>query len=150
MPERVTFYVGEPITALLEQAGADNRSRRLNAVVQRYSAIVAEELSQLRFTRNEWCAICDANNGTMMDDDIGWRHPWANVWDAGDELDEKWEIDRESLVRRMRALNLAGQAAITEVVERFWDRSRQQRTPETHTEALRAAGVQNLPEEAAA
>src|ERR1700757_1298912 len=55
-------------------------------------AMVASELAALKFTHVEWCAILDANNGvepftgapelsTIL---------WANVFDSGPELGDKW------------------------------------------------------------
>jgi hypothetical protein len=122
--EKFSIYAGEPVDRLLTLAGRDNRSGRINDCASRYLDVVDEELARLDFTRDEWCAICDANNGSMIGgfgDDISWRMAWANVADTP-ELGEKWDIDLASLVGRMQGLTLAQKAAVAEVIQRFWER----------------------------
>ena len=44
---------------------------------------------------------------------------WANVADSGG-IGEKWGIDAERLVVKMRNLTYAETVAVAEVVQRFW------------------------------
>ena len=108
----------------------------------RYEMIVRDELDRMRLTRNEWCAICDANNGYIIFDeglpDLSWQGCWANVADTPG-LGEKWGIDQRELVTQLRNMSLASKAAVAEVVTRFWDIISEQ--PMDNDEALIKAGV---------
>jgi hypothetical protein len=88
MAERFSIYAGPPLQAALSALGShyeENRSGRVNTVCERYMAMVADELARLDLSKNEWCAIMDANNGVeqylggaaMMPSML-----WANVHDS--------------------------------------------------------------------
>jgi hypothetical protein len=116
MAERFNIYAGPPIVRALEQAGRDNKSGRMNDIAARYDAIIAHELAGLSFSFREWGAIVSANremNG------LTWRQAWANVSDRP-EIAPRWKIDAQALATRMRALPVPAQAAIVEVIDRFW------------------------------
>lgn len=134
---KLSIYAGPPVRRVLEQANQENRSARLNAVCERYEAIVADELQRVAFTYAEWYAICDVENGTYMGDH-GWQSSWANMMDSP-EMDAKWDIDHEHLGSRLRALSLAGRCAVAEVVERFWSSPQLNELP--NDELLRRAGA---------
>lgn len=127
-PKRFSVYAGPPIQAALRATKDDeedgNRSGRLNAVCQRYLMIVDYNLQRLAFSRAEWCAIMDANNGTWFLDDFAAEGIAANIADTP-ELSAKWEIDGPALARRVQALDLPAKVAIVEAIERFWARSDQ-------------------------
>ncbi len=125
MGERLSVYAGEPLTRLLAFAGASNRSGRLNETADRYLAIVEDELRRMRFSRAEWCAICEAMSSITIDgvtDRLAWGMAWANVADSPG-ISAKWEIDQEDLARRLRGMSVAAKAAVAEVVARFWERA---------------------------
>ena len=119
---RTSIYVGEPLQRVLDHVGAENRSGRINDIAGRYDAIISDELARLSLTANEWAAIVDANNGTFMHDEYGWRLAFANVQDTP-ELDAKWGVDRLELARKIGAPSIAMRAAVAEVIERFWSLS---------------------------
>lgn len=136
---KASVYLGEPLRAALAATGDDNpdtgnRSGRMNNLAERYNEIVAAHMPQ--FTKGEWCAIFDANNGGMglgeiRDILLG----WANVADSP-EMDEKWGVNHLDLARRLRDLSMAARIAVGEATERFW------RHCELPTdEALAKAGV---------
>jgi hypothetical protein len=120
---KASIYLGEPLRAALSATGDDesetgNRSGRINNIAERYNEIITSAMPE--FTKGEWCAIFDANNGGMglgglRDIQLG----WANVADSP-EMDEKWSIDHIELARRMRDLSLVGKIAVGEATERFW------------------------------
>lgn len=118
---RLSIYAGPPITEVL--AGFNNRSGRLNAVCERYAAIVEDELRRASFTRAEWCAICDALNGAQIEvlgAGTSWELAWASVADSADEMNAKWGVLCEDIARRVQAMSVAGRAAVWEVAARFW------------------------------
>ena len=137
---RITIYAGPPMQRLIDQVGgAERRSGRINNVCERYEYMIKEELPRLRFTRDEWCAICDVGNGTtIVPGDPGWHWLHASMWDAP-EMDDKWGINHEELAQRMRDLSLVGRAAVCEVVERFWSSPNLNQV--TNDELLREAGA---------
>jgi hypothetical protein len=89
--------------------------------LRRYYAVVRDELAALRLTRDEACAICDALNGTHLDEHMP-RFLWAEVEDADrlNGLGAKWEIDALALAVRLRSLSPGACMAIVDAVERFW------------------------------
>lgn len=128
MSTKFSIYAGAPVERALSCLGADyaqNRSGRLNSVCERYLAMVADELGRLTFSRAEWCAILDANNGVDLGADYMSMPPmlvWANVHDSRG-LGEKWEVDQLALVARLQALPKASLVAIQEAADRFWSHS---------------------------
>lgn len=92
---------------------------RIALLLHRYRTLLRDAAPEL--TRGEWCAICDALNGTLLDA-TGVDLLWAEVAEAErwDRLGEKWEIDVQALVARLRELPTAGKYAVREVVESFW------------------------------
>lgn len=75
-------------------------------------------LASIPVSKEEACAICDANNGSMLMD-----HPWLgiipNLIDT-EGLDEKWGIDTVSLVRKLKFLTNGELMALAFGVARFW------------------------------
>lgn len=149
---RTTIYLGEPLKRLLDAAGRENRSGRINTMAECYAEIVADELKRLDLSRGEWCAIADANNG-------GWgpfagqgladaQLAWANVADADENLGEKWGIDHDALIVKLRAMSAAQRIAVYEVVSRFWCHPRLNKL--STTEVLQQAGAIFEPAEEAA
>lgn len=98
--------------------GRGNMSGRINTILSRYAEMVARSAPEL--TEAEWCAICEANNGTVTDDiPASVTMLWANVHDCRG-LGEKWDVDAKKLVAKMRAWTYAESVACAEIVERFW------------------------------
>jgi hypothetical protein len=138
--KRISVYVGPPLAAVLD--GFENRSGRLNSIAERYSAMVKDELRRMEFSRNEWCAIMDANNGAHMEiggDSASYVMSWANIADSP-ETDEKWGVDHQVLAGRVRALGVAARIAVFEAIVRFWTYAQH-----PTDEALMMAGVNPKP-----
>jgi hypothetical protein len=120
----------------------DNYSGRVNTIIGRYKAMVEENMPELSV--NEWCAICDANNGTHMLADFNENDParwaWMNVADSEpSEMKEKWALDNLELARKMKSMSFIEQCAVMEVIQKFWENSGQQYA--NYTEMLTAAGA---------
>jgi len=90
---------------------------------QAHEEFIALALRGLNLSRDEACAVCDANNGFFVSEG-GWQHMWANIADADrlNGLSEKWEIDAEALVKKIREADLGSRYALAVAVKRFWDR----------------------------
>ena len=122
MAQKSSVYLADESLAVLRATARDGEdfslSGRINSIVQRYGEVVARECPE--FSLGEWCAICDANNGTILDDmPSTTAFMWANVADS-EGIGEKWGIDAEKLVAKMRKLGYAQTVAVAEVVQRFW------------------------------
>ena len=97
-------------------------TERVTAIAVRYEQFVTENMPTL--SREEWCAIMDANNGGsdwIAESQLMTCGIWANV-DDSPELDEKWGIDRAGLVSRMRQMSTSELLAVDEAISRFWQR----------------------------
>lgn len=126
MAAQIKIRPGAPLKAALRAtAGEEFPTGRINAIADRYLQIV-EAARPLQFSRAEWLAIFDANNGAGSFDELvadrgalEWAALAANVADTID-LGDKWGIDQAALVRKIDALPLAAKIAVLEVVQRFW------------------------------
>ena len=121
-----SVYFGAPIDTLLNLVGSDNVSGALNSAVNRYLAIMDDH--RPKFSRAEWCAICDMLNGTMMDDEMwmrrGGRLLAMEMQDSEpDGLYEKWEIDGPALAEKLAALDTAAALSVMHVATVFWAHS---------------------------
>jgi len=121
---------GPPIDAALRataREGDDSPTLRLNSIAERYLAMVEDVRPALH--RNEWLAICDANNGYGLVEEIqaadgsgsglSWQMIWADVADSP-ELGEKWSVDQDALVRKLRDMSTAQKISVAETIQRFW------------------------------
>jgi hypothetical protein len=117
MSSRKTIYLGDDAEMVIGTRPR-NLSGRINTILLRYDRIIDDVMPTL--SEAEWCALCDANNGTVLDD-----HPqtvcylWANVADF-DGLGEKWGVDQAALVDKLRILPYAALCALAEVIADFW------------------------------
>lgn len=116
MSSRKTIYLTDDSERII--GSPDSLSGRINSIIGRYEKVTTDSMPP--FTVQEWCAICDANNGTIVDDQPqSVSYMWANIADSP-ELDEKWGVDRMALAEKVRDLSFAEQCSIAEVVRAFW------------------------------
>jgi len=139
MASRTTIYLPDAVEEVLGPDQAEGRSGRITTILLRYREMVASSTPAL--TEAEWCAVCDALNGTILDARAGadpLRLLWAEIADADrlDGLGAKWGIDAPALVTRLQEMGYPELVAVAEVVARFWSR-----TDLPRLEALRQAGA---------
>lgn len=125
--EAKRFTVWLPPKAL-EALGKDDMiglSGRITEVAMRYRALLDDATPTL--TEAQWSAICDVLNGTwLICEDIDGRgdpvqSAWVDVADCDEDgMAEKWNVDMLALAATLRDMPYAGQAAVCEVVRRFW------------------------------
>ncbi len=125
--EAKRFTVHLPPKAL-EALGRDDMiglSGRITEVALRYRALLDDAMPTL--TEAQWSAICDVLNGTWLicDDIERTGDPvhsiWASIADSDEDgTGEKWNIDPLALAATLRDMPYASQAAVAEVVRRFW------------------------------
>lgn len=116
---RLAIHAGPPLDQVLE--GFDgNRSGRLNSVAERYIDVMADEVRRAGLSVAEWSAVFDTLNGAQIEAaGPDWQLAWASVMD-NPELDEKWGVDHQALGLKLKALSVAGRAAVWDLAARFW------------------------------
>ena len=121
---RASIHLSTSVAAAidLDRDAGESLSGRISMIVERYQAIISAHRPEL--SRPEWMAICDVMNGEFlgMGDTTAPRYIWASVSDACrmDGLADKWHIDGQALVDKLRNLDYAGCIAAAEVGRRFW------------------------------
>lgn len=122
--KKVSIYLRERTQDVIGETAGDGLSLRIAAMLARYERLCRELMPA--FSRGEWCAIMDANNGgtdifvAEVDGYPSATGIWANVHDTP-ELGEKWEIDQAKLVKRLQKLSMPELLAVDEAVARFWN-----------------------------
>ena len=129
------IYLGRPITEALKCLGEDyneNKSGRISTVCERYLMIVSDEIRRMNFSRAEWLAILDANNGVTVSygiPEVG-AMLWAKVQEArswtrsGGSTGARWSRRCGRLVRRGslrcgRSVTDSGRGAISTQTRRW-------------------------------
>lgn len=123
MSKKATIYLSDTISELVSArvASHGSLSERVNESLAWLDYVRRSHTPQ--FTRPEWCAILDANNGGPFpgsDPESIQSCFWANVEDSIG-LDEKWSVDSADIVRRMQELSPAETIAMAEISRYFWD-----------------------------
>lgn len=108
---------------LLEKINArgNSRSRVIQRDLDRYYGLLERALKRAKLSVKEACLIADVLNGTVIDARTAGMF-WAEVED-GIELegyDEKWGVDGQALVEKLKNLNELQAMAIIDAAERFW------------------------------
>ena len=120
-PAPIQFRDTEIDSCLAARAHADESPGTVaRRDLTRYYAILDDAIRRLELSEPEALLICDALNGIRLDE-TGWRFAWATISDAcRDGLADKWEVDGDNLVERIRSLTRAETLALVDAVERFW------------------------------
>lgn len=114
----VSFRPGS-LAGALDERGA-NRNEVAARDLARYYALLERTRATLALTEAEASAVCDALNGTILDE-----HTVSLLWAEVDDacrvgLAEKWRVDGPALVAQLRGLSYAQCVALYDAVERFW------------------------------
>ena len=96
--------------------------------LERYYKVLEQSLKQLEFTVAELRLMADVANGTLFE-----PHTvsllWANVADSAEEgYGQKWGVDIEVLVSKLRALSFAQTMALVDALERWWQDGKREAT----------------------
>jgi len=102
-----------------------SRSAVLESALVQYFRLLAEARRGLkaRLTDEELCLICDALNGTLIDD-YSVKFMRMEIADACElnRLDEKWGVDAAKLDAKFGDFTLTELMALADAVRRFWNR----------------------------
>jgi len=86
--------------------------------LERYYWIIGEEAERLGLSEDELGLVRDVCSGTVWSGS-SYRLIWAEVADAlADGVAEKWDVDGEALVAKLRTLSPAACMALVDDVER--------------------------------
>jgi len=102
----------------------DNTNRGARYILDSFPGIFERTLRDLRgvFTFRELSLILDVQNGCFLIPQIAGHHLFPNV-DSGmsfDQLDQKWEIDRPEIIKKIRGLKLFEIAVLEIWAAAFW------------------------------
>lgn len=138
----VTFRAGPvaPDLAARTRAGTAVGARARDDL-ERYYRLLARALAGVQLSEDEASLIVDALNGMLTEPHTA-HLLWAEIDDAitGDGLAEKWSVDGQALVARLRALTPFAALAVSDAAERYWLDTHLTPTRD-HTERLRAVGL---------
>jgi hypothetical protein len=121
MPSTSMYLRDEVLAALAQyQRGGGDRSAAVTAIIERHAEVCRRELPR-DWSRAEWMLVCDLFNGTLVEP-ITIAHLDHEIEDAIrlDHLAEKWKIDGDNFVARVRALCYGGRLAVCDLALRFW------------------------------
>jgi len=95
-----------------------------NRDLSRYYNILKYAIREVELSEKEAMAIIDSTNGTMLEN-VGIRMMYANIEDGikFDGLAEKWEIDGEALVNKLKNASIGYLHALADAIERYWSKN---------------------------
>lgn len=127
MAKRTSTYLSDRTVEILDAAMGDagSLSGEINKAVDRYHEVIRRHRSvEDQFSEAELNALRDVANGW-------WAEPAATI--AGglalelsdslqDGIAEKWEIDAQALLAKLRALPYADELALVAGIEAWWNK----------------------------
>lgn len=122
MAKKSGVYIGPELDAAIGPLAGTTVSSRINRVGDRYAEIMRRVQIEKRFAEAEWNLLRDSLNGTLNEPASQIRHLWHGIEDSIelDGLAEKWEVDGEALLAKLRDLSFVEEVAVVESVERWW------------------------------
>lgn len=107
-----------------EQSTGVELARTANRALERYFHILGERRRRLKdsLTQAELSLLVDACNGIVWWDAECIKLLPREIEDAImlNKLDEKWDVDEQALLARLKELDLLALCALMDWVERFW------------------------------
>jgi hypothetical protein len=122
MSKTINIYASPALDACLPlNGGGRGRSHRISQIADRYKAIL--ELTPLpKFSDGEWNFLRDVLNGFYPEPaSVAIEGIWVEAEDAlAGGYAQKWEIDGQAFVEKLRGLTFAQKVAVVEQVELWW------------------------------
>ena len=146
--KRTTYYP-DAIEAIINVApdGVESFSGRVGFLIAAAAGIASGNSPELSVS--EWCAIVDANNGSLFPYEQGpeavVRGVIHNVFDSAEDEDEKWGVSCEDLARKLSALSFAQKLAVFEITRGFWTRNEVQEGAPGYREIFERLGAKVAP-----
>lgn len=118
----INFRPGELQDQIQARMGHNTAGGTAKRDLARYYKLLDQVLPSLDLAREEASLICDALNGTYLDEHT-YHLLWASIEDAVtmDHLDKKWGVDGPALVNKIREYSPPQTMALLDATERFWN-----------------------------
>lgn len=120
----IQFRAGELHDSIQSRVGeGQSAGQHAREALERYYTLLRDELASLRgvFTLAEAMLLCDAGNGVeYASDTLGGFAIGIEDAISLDGLDRKWGVDGAVLLDKLQSLSLLGNAALVDLVERYW------------------------------
>lgn len=122
MAKKSGIYIGAELDAAIGVLGSGTVSSRVNRIGDRYAEIIRRVQIEKRLDEAEWNLVRDSLNGTLHEPASQIRGVWQGVEDSItlDGLAEKWGVDGDALLAKLRDLTYVEEVALVEAVERWW------------------------------
>ena len=128
MKSKTLISQDDQIQAELLQRGEDTNAIELRDL-KRYYALLNYHLIEIYLTQGECQLVCEALKDYRIEDDPDRaRTIWKQVHAAvlRDNLDRKWNVNRETFHSKIQGLNQLQAVALVDAVERYWVRAQSQ------------------------
>lgn len=142
--KQTTYYSDDIATIInVKKKDVESFSGRVGFLVSAAAGIAAASSPELSV--NEWCAIADANNGSLFAYEQGpeavVRGVIHNVFDYAYAGDQQWGISCQDLARKLSALTFPEQLAVFEIARGFWTRKEVQKGANEYREIFERLGA---------
>lgn len=142
MPKK-SLYIPDAIDAIIDAGEGESYSGRVGFLIALVDRIVVDAVPDL--TNGEWVAVFQAvrqcNPVYERGPEAVLRDAWNGIPDAVDHSVGATVVDEAGLMRRLKAMPLASQAAAFEVARDFWAGGHEGGTPDTLRRFLEAKGA---------
>lgn len=123
MAKKSGVYIGSELEAAI--GPLDNSisvSHRINRLGDRYREIMRRTQIEKKLTEAEWNLMRDSLNGTINEPASQITRLWHGIEDSIklDGLAQKWDVDGDALLSKLRDLTYVEEVAAVEFVERWW------------------------------
>lgn len=146
--KRTTYYP-DAVEGIInvDPDSAESFSGRVGFLIAAAAGIAAASSPELSV--NEWCAIADANSGSLFAYEQGpeavVRGVIHNVFDYAYAGDQQWKISCQNLARKLSELTFAEQLAVFEIARGFWTRKEVQEGASGYREIFERLGAKVAP-----
>ena len=122
--QRISVSIYQPLIDQIEERG-EARSTIISRDLERLYTLYQRALRRVDLTIDEACLVVDALNSSLMTADTA-HLLWAGIEDAiqHENLAEKWGVDGQALVEKLRSLNEVQSMAVIDAAERFWSQQK--------------------------
>ncbi|WP_250126382.1 hypothetical protein [Chroococcidiopsis sp. CCMEE 29] len=134
----VTFQDGE-LKGWLRNRG-ESTSVIARRDLKRYYTLLKRCLGTLHLSENEAALICEALKDYQLEDNIEQIGVmWGKIDDAIglNQLDSKWQVNGQALVRKFQSLTPCQIFAVIDAVEQFWFEGESNLKEELHEKLIR-------------
>ena len=120
----ISYRAGEKLEVQIEEraGGIRNTHGTAREMAERYAYCMEKALDGVDLTEKEAHLIVDSFNGTIFEplDMVARYGLEAGLEDTSDVVYTKWEVDRESLLDKIKSFSIPERLAVIDAIERYW------------------------------